>query len=74
MTHVAREEFAIDLGKNHDINDVEEEKKKEIMVAIKRDPANAKVEKSQSQGTSSNEETGNPMKTKRQLHKKAEND
>ena len=44
MTHVAREEFAIDLKRNHDINAVKEEKK-EIMAAIKGDLANAKVEK-----------------------------
>lgn len=62
MTHVARKEFAIDLGKNHDINAVQEEKKKE-MFAINRNLANAKVDKSQSQGTSSSEETKNVMKT-----------
>jgi len=40
MTRVAREEFAIELGKNHDINVVQE--KKETMFAIKRNLANGK--------------------------------
>jgi len=44
------------------------EEKKEIMAAIKGDLANAKVEKSQSQGTSWNEETSNAMKTEGQSY------
>ena len=66
MTHVARKEFAIDLAVNNDINAIEEEKKKLTMVAIKQNLADAKVEKSQTQGTSSNEETSNGMEIIRQ--------
>ena len=66
MTHVARKEFAIDLAINHDVNAVEEEKKKSTMAAIKQNLADAKVEKSQTQGTSSDEETSTGMKIERQ--------
>ena len=66
MTHVARKEFAIDLAVNNDINAIEEEKKKLIMVVIKQNLADAKVEKSQTQGTTSNEETSNGMEIIRQ--------
>ena len=66
MTHVAKKEFGISLAMNHDVTAVEKEKKNLTMVAIKQNLADAKVEKSQTQGTSSNEQTSHEVEIVRQ--------